>query len=106
MGKPQRSYNMKEIKAYHCDYCNKYSSSKSTMSRHEKRCYHNPVTKACATCSKLYQDRIPDDVIDGAFYDLPYCKSGIILTHEFRVELKHHCPSWEPKTDDHEAGEG
>lgn len=60
MEKPQRSYNMKEIKAYHCDYCNKYSSSKSTMSSREiaelTGKHHKNVLVDCEKLNENYRD--------------------------------------------------
>lgn len=42
---------MNEIKAYECEYgCGKYLRTRSGMNKHEKKCYWNPVNKACASC--------------------------------------------------------
>jgi len=42
-----------EIKAYECEHCGKISRHKSSIKRHEKRCYHNEETRSCITCWKL-----------------------------------------------------
>lgn len=47
---------MFEIKAYQCEYCKKYSKSKSVMKKHELKCFHNPITKSCATCANCIQE--------------------------------------------------
>lgn len=41
---------MYEVKAFHCSFCKKYSTSKSRIKSHEKECFKNPETKSCATC--------------------------------------------------------
>lgn len=47
---------MKEIKAYQCDYCDKYYKHKSSAKRHESRCFKNPQSKACLTCGNFITD--------------------------------------------------
>jgi hypothetical protein len=41
---------MYEVKAYHCSFCKKYSTAKSVIKTHEKKCFWNPETKSCASC--------------------------------------------------------
>ena len=45
---------MYEITAYACSFCKKYYKTKATTRKHEKRCFRNPETKSCITCSKDY----------------------------------------------------
>ena len=48
---------MKEVKIFQCDFCKKTSFNKSYLKRHEKKCFHDPATRSCATCmwfSPLY----------------------------------------------------
>lgn len=85
---------MKEIKAYNCDFCKKYSKSKGFMARHEKECFYNPIAKACATCSKLYQQRIVTDEERRISMELPACEAGIPLTHETKAVLRDNCSEW------------
>lgn len=95
---------MKIIEAYHCDYCKKYSKSKGVITRHEKECYHNPVTRACATCEHFgYQDyrtkhngcdvtgTRPMCFLDIQISTLNIDESGD-KTH--KISLAHHCPLW------------
>lgn len=49
---------MKEIKAFQCDYCDKYYKHKSSAKRHENRCFKNPKVKACLTCGNFITDYI------------------------------------------------
>ena len=41
----------KRITVYECEYgCGRYLKTKKCIENHEKRCFFNPVMKACATC--------------------------------------------------------
>ena len=42
---------MREIKAFACSFCGFISRVKGSAKAHEKRCYYNPVNRACASCS-------------------------------------------------------
>lgn len=47
---------METITAFQCSHCTKpkiYSNAKQAKA-HEKKCYHNPETKSCATCQNYY----------------------------------------------------
>jgi len=87
---------MYEIKAYRCSYCKKYSSSKSVIRDHEKRCFNNPETRSCATCTNLTSRNVKIDrfttVID------PMCIAGI----EFNTKLRHDCHLWKQNTEEHD----
>lgn len=96
---------MHEIKAYQCDYCKKYGKSKSNIKRHEGECFHNPITKACATCANLTQEvyKVNKRNVFGDFqgdvYDsIPKCTSGKnisrITDNGKEVTLQHHCEYW------------
>ena len=47
---------MKEIKAYECDYCDKYYKHKGSAKRHEDKCFKNPKVKACLSCGNFITD--------------------------------------------------
>ena len=95
---------MRTIEAYHCDYCKKYSKSKGVITRHEKECYHNPATKACATCAHFGQEehKRPDFFIgQSATHLRPVCDLGIGLYIEdeervlgYKAALRNHCEAW------------
>jgi hypothetical protein len=39
-----------KIVAYKCDWCGFYRKTKKAIENHEKRCFWNPVRRACASC--------------------------------------------------------
>ena len=43
---------MKKIIAYQCDYCKKFAKTVKTIEKHEKKCFYNPINKACGSCSR------------------------------------------------------
>ena len=98
---------MKEIKAYHCDYCKKYSKSKGVMTRHERSCYHNPITKSCVTCihfgndyHKYIKNINGNDISCNQLY--PVCLMGEKFINSIpddgpilqRFNLKTSCENW------------
>ena len=44
---------MNEVVAYKCIHCGKISERKGYIKQHEKKCYHNPETRSCASCKYL-----------------------------------------------------
>lgn len=85
---------MKEIKAYQCGYCSKYLKTKGSIANHEKRCFHNPVTKSCVTCANFKKElyRVRDTQ---HYLDLPICIIGIkLFDKEGRWKLKNNCLKW------------
>lgn len=109
---------MKEFKAYQCDFCNKYGKQKSRIKKHEESCYHNPMTRSCATCIHLKQQEF-SPVPNGTLLDnqdpesmafgessgwvdyIPVCKEGVDISQMDdggkEVYLKTQCPLWEDK---------
>lgn len=96
---------MYKIEAYQCDYCKKYGKSKSHIKKHEGECYHNPVTKACATCANLTQEMYKVDKqnlyfpYEGDVYDsIPKCMFGksisSITDGKKVVNLQSNCDCW------------
>jgi hypothetical protein len=80
---------MNEIKAYECNFCNKYyKKTKKTVEKHEAICFSNPVRKACQTCSNLGLKNKDNFLVN-------YC-------HDFETFMKIfvcECQRWEPKND-------
>lgn len=70
---------MTTITAYKCDYCKRYGKDKGSILRHETKCYYNPVTMSCGTCTSLR----------GA--GLNKCHSGVDISEG----LKTVCDKWE-----------
>lgn len=107
---------MKVIEAYHCDYCKKYSKSKGVITRHEKECYHNPITQACATCENMYQEPytrphiLPNGTEIACGLSRPICTKGIIISDlnrpesisGHRISLKNNCAFWDKKDETNE----
>ncbi|MCS3178458.1 hypothetical protein NXU87_20420 [Candidatus Bacteroides intestinigallinarum] len=96
---------MKEIEAFQCDYCKKYSKSKSVIRRHESECYHNPVTKACATCGNYGKEhyKVDNSVLPNCFEgdvysSRPMCKVGKSISYlkdgKVTVDLRNDCECW------------
>lgn len=83
---------MKEIKAYQCEYCSKYLKTKGSISNHEKRCFHNPVTKSCVTCANFTKQLYK---VKNHNIELPICIIGIkLFNKEADWKLKNNCTDW------------
>lgn len=90
---------MKEITAYACDFCKKYSKSKSTIKSHERICFHNPLTKSCATCIYYAQEEHETNET-GVYQSRPICIKGerlFIETDKLKVTLKNNCKLWQKR---------
>lgn len=102
---------MYEIKAYQCKYCKKYSKSKSVIRNHESECFHNPKTKACATCENYYREHYKvdkaafDSVIEGDIYSYrPVCAAGRTISQLkgglYKADLRSKCECWIEKDEE------
>lgn len=101
---------MKEIKAFQCDYCNKYYKHKSSAKRHENRCFKNPKNKACLSCGNFKTDyetvyvrpyeghNYGDDDYDVKYNYCDYTEksfaAAIIGENENRQEFQRNCKHW------------
>lgn len=76
------------------------------MTKHEKNCYHNPITKACASCANFKQEKFKCEVTDvfeiDSFHYRPSCVKGESLftidtdnPQGYKVTLKNNCELWE-----------
>lgn len=92
---------MKEIKAWHCDFCKKYSKSEQFMKQHEKTCCFNPITKSCATCIhfKQKQYKTKTDFGQECIGEIPVCDEDVAIAELTdkgkKLSLKTKCPLWE-----------
>ncbi len=93
---------MEEIKAYHCDYCRKYSISKQYIKKHEANCFYNPETRSCASCNHLKEEKHSRP--SNRYTLMPVCSAGICVAtiddsemRGYTLTLKHHCQFWEAK---------
>lgn len=103
-----KTRDMKEIKAYQCDYCKLYKKTKSYVKEHEDKCYLNPKNRACATCKHNvieidYEGMYIRDQ-GGDLEDLgdPYYNFEYNWCEKKEVELKRgtlktNCDLWEAK---------
>lgn len=95
---------MYKIEVYQCGFCSKYGKSQSNIRKHEKECYYNPVTKACATCVNLTQrdykvdKRLVSDYTGDVYDCIPECKAGKTIssiTDKGKIiDLQHNCDCW------------
>lgn len=104
---------MKEIKAYKCDFCNKYSKSEPYIKNHEKKCYYNATTKSCATCINLgsgdhtYMKQLDEGGEIKCHQTYPICLIGEKLTKPLPndepifggFDLKTNCDHWFQRVD-------
>lgn len=93
----------KEIKAWLCDFCTKkYYRVKGSSVRHERHCFFNPVTKACASCKNFVRGQG-----HGEEFEEKHCLVNIYIG-ALRVTgdsfsftevggLQSDCSKWEPK---------
>lgn len=95
---------MREIRAYNCDFCKKYSKSKAYMRHHEKHCYSNPAMKACYACANFYQEIHKAGSI---VHTRPACTAGKKLSFKsedaplgYVARLKYNCELWQEKEDE------
>jgi len=107
---------MKEIKAFQCDYCDKYYKHKSSAKRHENRCFKNPENKACLSCANFVTDYETVYVrpqgnqnYGDADYEqrYNYCDyDGLTFGHEkTNKEFQINCVNWIPKKEEDEYEE-
>jgi len=82
---------MNEIKAYACDYCNKYYKHKSSARRHETRCFKNPQNKACLTCGNF-----KTDYKDVKYNYCDYTGRSFQDYDGNRQKFQHNCKHWKP----------
>lgn len=90
---------MYQIKAYHCDYCKKYGKYKGNIVAHEKKCFHNPDTRSCATCLFLKQEKCKRMFLSHEIDDLiPICTAGynisVIEGESKKVNMRTECEMW------------
>lgn len=101
---------MREIVAYHCDYCRKYSRSEQYMKKHEIECYYNSNTRSCGTCGNLYNKGYPIKIRKGiqATVNLPECSVGYEISNiskhpKSMLCLRTSCDSWIPRPNKEEV---
>lgn len=91
---------MIEIKAFACEHCASHGKrqhpfrSKSACRTHEKKCYRNPATRACATCA-LWE--LSDEEFGTRECSEDHQLMGVNYRNgEPTLVLQHDCPHWMP----------
>ena len=79
---------MKQVMINQCDFCEKTSFAVSTIKKHEKKCFFNPVTRSCAAC--LWFSRVHDIGNETMCYIGKFLKAP----EGERQKLQTNCPSW------------
>ena len=94
---------MREIKAYACDFCKRFTRTKQAMKNHEPVCFRNPTAKACATCEHYMQEEYEVEINGGIEHECrPACRRDKSLfridsnhPQGYKVKLKNNCELWE-----------
>jgi hypothetical protein len=52
---------MKTVRAFLCEFCYRPRPylTRRAVAVHEIRCFHNPLTRSCATCRYLHERSLP-----------------------------------------------
>lgn len=78
---------MKKVEAFRCEYCTKIYENRGSAANHESKCYFNPVTASCASCSFL--DRLSVDIAPGHFTEFQVCLVNQDISNK---NLRTKCP--------------
>ena len=90
------------VKAYQCSYgCGYCRKGRGSVIAHEKRCFHNPKSKACQTCGffsveweTFYNPYHGGDPGSTDYdYKVRYCR----FLEEGPLELRRDCENWKSK---------
>ena len=79
---------MKIIEAFQCEWCDKVYSNRETEKSHERKCFHNPRTKSCASCVFLAKKTIE------AQRFLPIEFLFCLMNHDITDKLRTGCPTY------------
>lgn len=93
----------RKVSAFACEFgCRRsVTTSRKGMVEHEKRCFHNPTQRACATCKHLitewdepYMGHHFGEATYGNPYKVRYCEQEIDIDKKLRAN----CLEWEGST--------
>lgn len=79
---------MKEVKAFKCSYCDKLYINKNSCRSHEKRCYHNPITKSCVSCAFFQKALYPK--APGHSIEFSVCLKNEDISQKLKFSCIHH----------------
>lgn len=91
---------MKKVDAYECDHCAKLIDNKLSCKSHEYRCYFNPRTRSCASCSSLYLvlEKAPGK--PKSVMDVQKCKNEIdVSKRKLRTNCNHYVQREKPEVE-------
>lgn len=75
---------MNKITAYQCEYCNKVYHRKESCQGHERKCYKNPNTKSCISCTFLYKDDFK--ITPGMSVQINVCLQNVDLAQSLKTK--------------------
>jgi len=89
-----------EVKAFVCDFCprKKRFAARGTAERHERRCFYNPVRRACASCAHFKLEPYYYESDTGYSDGGPSCAvDALNRDPKALTVLRSECQLWEPK---------
>ena len=83
-----------QVKRYICPFCHRGRSRRPAAVEHIGRCWKNPATKACRTCSNF----VPDESEPEVGWNAPeYCAAGVTLPPPSHGSMVTDCEKWEAR---------
>lgn len=80
---------MRKIEAYKCEYCQKKIYENGLLCyTHEKRCFFNPVNKACASCGNHLRET--ERLENGHLIDINVCSVGQNIKNKLEYDCKNY----------------
>lgn len=80
----------KKLTMWKCQFgCQRVSTYKTKMTKHEKRCLYNPMKRACQTCQ--YRHITLESDVE-RIYTIPYCVVREDVDLQKRLECD--CEAW------------
>lgn len=86
-----------EVVAFVCGFCprKKRFAARGTATRHEFRCFYNPVRRACATCQHFEYEKYEADTGAGG----PTCAEGLLRNEPGEPPLRSECKGWQLRSE-------
>ena len=87
--------------AYRCSFCKKYGLSKSSIVKHEPKCFYNPVSRSCSTCANFHvKETRPSIFAMNDVECLENVKFEVKDADQNKVRLETNCGFWIERPDD------
>lgn len=83
---------VQRVVAFVCGFCprKKRFAAKATAEKHDRKCFHNPTRRACATCDHFSFEKYEHDTGAGG----PSCAEGLLNRIPGEPELRADCEGW------------